>query len=118
MEVRNITKKISDLNCKLDSCSQLAEPRENSYIEYAWNVTSTDGKTAFASEDDESRAHTAALLESVSRSLNALGQIKTSKTFPSLCRCTMDTVIAHLEAVAKVTTIDYNGETQVQQIFL
>jgi hypothetical protein len=34
VEVRNITKKISDLNCKLDMVSTLAEPRENSYIEY------------------------------------------------------------------------------------
>merc|ERR1712223_107069 len=34
VEVRNITKKISDLNCKLDTVSTLSEPRENSYIEY------------------------------------------------------------------------------------
>jgi len=34
VEVRNITKKISDLNCKLDMVSTLSEPRENSYIEY------------------------------------------------------------------------------------
>ena len=33
VEVRNITKKISDLNCKLDTVSTLSEPRENSYIE-------------------------------------------------------------------------------------
>ena len=34
---------------------------------------------------------------------------QTSKTFPSLCRATLETTIAHLEAVARVTTIDYNG---------
>ena len=37
VEVRNITKKISDLNCKLDTVSTLSEPRENSYIEYYGN---------------------------------------------------------------------------------
>ena len=34
VEVRNITKKISQLNTKLDEVNKLAEPRENSYIEF------------------------------------------------------------------------------------
>merc|ERR1712088_518537 len=34
IEVRNITKKISELNTKLDAVSQLAEPRENSFMEF------------------------------------------------------------------------------------
>ena len=38
--------------------------------------------------------------------------MQTSKTFPSLCRATLETTIAHLEAVARVTTIDYNGVFQ------
>ena len=42
MEVRNITKKISDLNCKLDTVSTLSEPRENSYIEYRLSCSSDD----------------------------------------------------------------------------
>ena len=37
---------------------------------------------------------------------------QTSKTFPSLCRATLETTIAHLAAVARVTTIDYNGVFQ------
>ena len=44
--------------------------------------------------------------------LRKVGQIKTSKTFPSLCRATMDTAIANLETVARITTIDYNGSVQ------
>ena len=44
--------------------------------------------------------------------LISMGQIKTSKTFPSLCRASMDTAIANLEMVARVTTIDYNGVVQ------
>ena len=93
VEVRNITKKISDLNCKLDSVSQLSEPRENSYIE-------------FICEDSRS------YLDGVSHLLKDVGRIKTSKTFPSLCRATMDTSIAHLETVARIQTIDYNGQIQ------
>ena len=42
VEVRNITKKISDLNCKLDTVSTLSEPRENSYIEYRLSCSSDD----------------------------------------------------------------------------
>ena len=44
--------------------------------------------------------------------LTGMGRIKTSKTFPSLCRASMDTAIANLETLAKVQTIDYNGSVQ------
>jgi len=36
MEVRHITKKIADLNERLDATSMLAEPRENAFITYQW----------------------------------------------------------------------------------
>lgn len=94
VEVRNITKKISDLNCKLDTVSTLSDPRENSYIEY------------ICPNSEES-------LDKLGQLVLKMGQIKTSKTFPSLCRVSMDTAIAHLEMVARVTTIDYNGDVQV-----
>lgn len=94
VEVRNITKKISDLNCKLDMVSTLSEPRENSYIEYV------------CSEGEENE------LNNVIKMLRKMGQIKTSKTFPSLCRASMDTAIANLETIARITTIDYNGAVQ------
>ena len=42
-----------------------------------------------------------------------VGRIKTSKTFPSLCRATMETSISHLETTARVQTIDYHGKIQV-----
>ncbi|XP_059081324.1 tripartite motif-containing protein 2-like isoform X3 [Tigriopus californicus] len=96
VEVRNITKKISDLNCKLDTVSTLSEPRENSYMQYV------------LPDDYEN------ILNTIIESLDALGKIKTSKTFPSLCRASMETAIAHLEMKAKVTTIDYNGVLQTQ----
>merc|ERR1719220_3293128 len=37
VEVRNITKKISELNTKLDAVNQLSEPRENSYMVFCRN---------------------------------------------------------------------------------
>lgn len=102
VEVRNITKKISDLNCKLDTVSTLSEPRENSYIEYLVVERSTG------------ESHDQAFDQKLNELVLELGQIKTSKTFPSLCRVTMDTAIANLEMVARLTTINYEGETQSQ----
>ena len=99
VEVRNITKKISDLNCKLDTVSTLSEPRENSYIEY---VVEASGE------------HDQRFDRKVGELVLEMGQIKTSKTFSSLCRVTMDTAIANLEMVARLTTINYEGELQSQ----
>ena len=97
VEVRNITKKISDLNCKLDTVSTLSEPRENSYIEYIVDAS-----------DEE------IFQKKLSELAIEMGQIKTSKTFPSLCRLTMDTAIANLEMGARLTTINYEGQAQNQ----
>jgi hypothetical protein len=74
--------------------STLSEPRENSYIEYVCS----DGE-----END---------IKNIVKMLKKVGTIKTSKTFPSLCRATMDTAIANLETIARITTIDYNGSVQ------
>ena len=104
VEVRNITKKISDLNCKLDTVSTLSDPRENSYIEYVLAPDdSADNSTDDKSDDRITR---------LAASLDSLGDIKTSKTFPPLCRASMETAIAHLETTAKITTIDYHGVPQ------
>ena len=54
------------------------------------------------------------VVRKVSQILRSMGQIKTSKTFPSLCRATMETAIANLEMVARITTIDYNGIVQIR----
>lgn len=97
VEVRNITKKISDLNCKLDTVSTLSEPRENSYIEYIVEEN-VDQDELFK--------------QRLNQLVCQMGQIKTSKTFPSLCRVTMDTAIANLENIARLQTINYEGEVQ------
>jgi len=93
VEVRNITKKISDLNCKLDTISQLSEPRENSYIEFC-------------------RIHGVSYQEAVKKMLTDVGKVKTSRTFPSLCRANMETAIANLKTKTFVQTIDYHGKIQ------
>jgi len=93
VEVRNITKQISELNNKLDAVNQLSEPRENSYMMFCRN------------EDEDYTEHIRNLLRNV-------GSVKTSKTFPSLCRASLETVICHLETRAKLQTIDYNGMMQ------
>ena len=93
VEVRNITKKISELNNKLDAVNQLSEPRENSYMVFTRN------------ENTDYSEH-------IKNALKNVGSVKTSKTFPSLCRATLETVICNLETVARVQTIDYNGLAQ------
>ena len=93
VEVRNITKQISELNNKLDAVNQLSEPRENSYMMFCRN------------EDEDYTEHIRNLLRNV-------GSVKTSKTFPSLCRASLETVICQLETRAKLQTIDYNGMMQ------
>ncbi len=125
MEVRSITKKISDLNCKLDTVSNLSEPRENFYIEFAGATAAAAAAAAGSADEDKSgdaaAAAAAAAADAAMKSLicrvgrelqSGLGTIKTSRTLPSFCRCTMETVIAHLEASAVVRTVDYEGNPQ------
>ncbi|XP_071746315.1 E3 ubiquitin-protein ligase TRIM71 isoform X2 [Lepeophtheirus salmonis] len=76
IEVRSITKKIADLNCKLDALSMLSEPRENSFIEFHLNNKKVS--------------------EGLTKLLSTLGSIKTT----------------HIENLAKVQAIDYNGSVQ------
>ena len=69
--------------------------RENSYIEYVLG----------SSPNQRCEADPSEVLNEIDLTLRGMGRIKTSKTFPSLCRATMDTAIACLETVAKVTLL-------------
>ncbi|XP_021366421.1 tripartite motif-containing protein 2-like isoform X1 [Mizuhopecten yessoensis] len=89
VEVRNITKKIGDLNEKLDSTTSLSEPRENSFIKYEFKHNS---------------AH-----KDITKGLTEFGKIKVSTTFPSLCTGKVGEAITHLKSSVKVTTVDYHG---------
>jgi len=97
VEVRNITKKIGDLNKKLDMVSQLSEPRENSYMEYCRTKPFGDQIS---------------LSDQVKQVLQNVGNVKTSKTFPSLCRVSLETAISSLRCKGNVQTIDYHGHYQ------
>lgn len=89
VEVRNITKRISDLNEKLDISSTLAEPRENAYMKF------------------EVRHNSA--LKDLHNVLNNFGRIKISTTFPALCTAKLEPFGTHLKATVTVTTVDYHG---------
>lgn len=89
VEVRNITKKISDLNEKLDTTSTLSEPRENSFLKYEFKHNSS--------------------LKDISKGLNDFGRIKISTTFPSLCTGKIGEAITHLKSSVSISTVDYHG---------
>ncbi|CAM1311867.1 Uncharacterised protein g5823 [Pycnogonum litorale] len=92
VEVRNISKKISELNEKIDSVSSLVEPRENSYIRYE-------------SEHNDAR-------NCVQTALSSFGCVHVSKTFPPLCTAFAHPATVNLQNKIVVTTVDYHGSYQ------
>ncbi|XP_071109855.1 tripartite motif-containing protein 2-like [Haliotis cracherodii] len=89
VEVRNITKKIGDLNEKLDTTTTLAEPRENSFLKYE-------------------HKHNDALKE-ISKAVAIFGRIKVSTTFPALSSAKFKEATTHLRSGVKIVTVDYHG---------
>lgn len=89
VEVRNITKKISDLNEKLDSTSTLSEPRENSFLKYEYRHNDS--------------------FKDISNAMKSFGHIRISTTFPVLCTAISGKAITHLRSSLFVTTVDYHG---------
>ncbi|CAC5356953.1 TRIM2_3 [Mytilus coruscus] len=89
VEVRNITKKIGDLNEKLDATSNLSEPRENSFLKYEYRHNSA--------------------LKDITKLLNDFGRIKTSTTFPALCSGKIGEAVTHLKSTVTLLTVDYHG---------
>lgn len=87
--MRNITKKISDLNEKLDTTSTLSEPRENSFLQYEYK-------------------HNDALRE-IAKAVNNFGAIRVSTTFPALTTADAKKATAHLRTCVKIHTVDYHG---------
>jgi len=68
IDTREITKKIYDLNNDLDRVSALCEPRENCYVEYI-SLSGLESQ-----------------LLNVLKTRTISGELKTSKTWPFLCR--------------------------------
>lgn len=89
VEVRNITRRISELNRKLDVSSTLVEPRENAFLRYDYQP--------------------AEIVELMQNALRRLGGVEVSKTFPPLCTAVTEPAICHLTCTVRLTTIDYHG---------
>lgn len=89
IEVRNITKKIGDLNEKLDISTTLSEPRENAFMKFEYK-------------------HNSAFCD-LMNSLNNFGRIKISKTFPALCSANVDKAVVHLKHTVTLVTVDNHG---------
>ena len=92
-QVRNITKKISDLNEKLDTTSTLSEPRENSFLRYDYK-------------------HNDALRE-IAKAVSHFGRISVSTTFPALSSAKVFPTTAHLRSSIRINTVDYHGNPRM-----
>ncbi|KAL8584113.1 hypothetical protein ACOMHN_011728 [Nucella lapillus] len=93
VEVRNITKKISDLNEKLDTTSTLSEPRENSFLRYDYK-------------------HNEALRD-IAKAVSHFGQVSVSTTFPALTTAKVFPTTAHLRSSIRIFTVDYHGNPRL-----
>lgn len=89
MDVKNLSKKISDLTEKNDSAQALFTPRENCFI-------------CFEEGNEDA-------LGDMQNSVNEYGKIKTSKTYPPYCTSELVRYSTHLRSTALVQSIDYNG---------
>lgn len=88
-DVKNLSKKISDLTEKNDIALGLYTPRENCFI-------------CFENENNEA-------MENIRESVNCYGKIRTSKTYPPYCTSSLVHHSTHLRSVALVQSVDYEG---------
>lgn len=91
-DVKNLSKKISDLTEKNDTALALFTPRENCFIR-------------FESENYEA-------LGNIQDLVNEYGKIRTSKTYPPYCTSKLIRYSTHLRSTALVQSIDYEGSCQ------
>jgi len=91
-DVKNLSKKISDLTQKNDTALALFTPRENCLI-------------CFENENDEA-------LDNIHESVNCYGKVRTSKTYPPYCTSQLVHYSTHLRSLAIVQSVDYDGSQQ------
>jgi tripartite motif-containing protein 2/3 len=89
VEVRSITKRISDLNEKLDMSSTLLEPRENAFMQFDYKHNNA--------------------LDELTQALSRFGKIRISTTFPPLCTATAGILVCHLKCIVTITAVDFHG---------
>ena len=71
----------------------LSEPRENSFMKFEFR-------------------HNQAL-QDLARSLNSVGRIRVSSTYPPLCRAKIEPPVANLQCAIHIETVDYNGNVRI-----
>lgn len=91
-DVKNLSKKISDLTEKNDMALALFTPRENCLI-------------CFENENDEA-------LQNIKESVDHYGKVRTSKTYPPYCTSELLHYSTHMRSVAVVQSVDYEGSQQ------
>jgi tripartite motif-containing protein 2/3 len=91
-DVKNLSKKISDLTEKNDTALALFTPRENCLI-------------CFEDENDEA-------MNNIRESVNHYGKVRTSKTYPPYCTSELLHYSTHLRSVVIVQSVDYEGSQQ------
>lgn len=91
-DVKNLSKRISDLTEKNDTALALFTPRENCFI-------------CFENENEET-------LDNIKKFIHEHGKIRTSKTYPPFCTSKLVNYSTHLRSTALVQSIDYEGSCQ------
>lgn len=92
LDVRNLSRKISELSGRLESLGKAQELQENCFIQ-------------FEPLDDQA-------VEQLQSALRQLGQVRTSRTCPAKCQLNVPPCAAHLRTIATLTTFDYAGLAQ------
>ena len=105
------TRRINDLNEKLDRSVSVIEPRENAYIDYDSHQPNILGIDYAGSKNTclIFHSHFAGPLRSL---LAQFGQTSVSKTFPPLCKASVQSATAHIDCQIEVRTVDYYGNLQ------
>ncbi|XP_028042999.1 tripartite motif-containing protein 2-like isoform X2 [Bombyx mandarina] len=93
VEVREVSSRAAALGARLGDAAALAEPRENAFL--AVDFAHNDAQQRFVD------------------SLEVLGRVRTSTTFPGLCSLQLESsCVSGLEVVVVLRTVDYHGEAR------
>ncbi|CAF2500017.1 unnamed protein product [Rotaria sp. Silwood2] len=92
-DIHILTQRIQELNDRIERMTLLSEPRENSFMKFEFR-------------------HNQAL-QDLARSLNSVGRIRVSSTYPPLCRAKIEPAVANLQCAIHIETVDYNGNVRI-----
>ena len=92
-DIHVLTQRIQELNDRIERMALLGEPRENSFMKFEFR-------------------HNQAL-QDLARSLNSVGRVRVSSTYPPLCAAKIEPAVANLQCAIHIETVDYNGKLRV-----